>query len=107
MTSIYPYGSTAVTTYTIYNCTFDALFLCVTPSSTSTQIFMTIPVKSVEKGATIQFDAPDNTMTTRFSVYRDTSNNVTINTVACYNQNAASQSTTGNIKAIYGMKVGG
>lgn len=107
MTSIYKYGSTAVTTYTINSCTYDALFLCVTPSSSSTQIFMTIPVKSVEKGATIQFDAPDNTMTTRFSVYRATSNNVTINTVACYNQNAASQNTTGTINAIYGMKVGG
>lgn len=82
---------------------YDMLFLIATPSSSSTQVFLTIPMQSISSGAVTEFyvSAGDNTNTTYFTV---TATGISV--FAGYNQNAASASA-GYIKGLYGLKIGG
>lgn len=84
----------------------SVLFLCVTPSSTSTQIFLTVPISTIAQNSNIVVSAPDNGRITYFKVQRYTTQ-LQITAIDCYNDNAVQQSSTGKINAIYGMKVGG
>jgi hypothetical protein len=82
---------------------YDMLFLIATPSTSATQIFLTIPMQSISSGAITEFyvAAHDNTNTTHFKV---TASKITAS--EGFNQNYAS-ATAGYIKGVYGLKIGG
>lgn len=93
--------------YTITNgADYEILFLCVTPGTTATQIFLTLNTTNIAPDETIQIDAPDNTNTTRFSVWKATDGRIVIQTAAGYN-NSAGSASPGYIRGIWGMKIGG
>lgn len=109
MSAIMEYNSSSTdTSYSDISSTYDILFLCVMPSPTSTQIFLTVPVKNLTKGSIMYVDAPDNTHTTRYEVKRALDGSIDIRAVACYEENVENYTGGyGAIKGIYGMTIGG
>lgn len=108
MQVIKPYQANSSTREATFLSDAKLFLIAIRPSTSSDPVYMSVAVSDLAPGVTMQVDAPDNTMTTRFSVYRRTDGkSFTIKTVACYNQNAASQSQTGQILAIYGLNIGG
>ena len=103
-------ASSTRTSYGAFNSqNVDELLLCVTPSNSSTQIFLAVPIKNLAKGASMNISAPDNTRSTGFSISRNANGYITITANACFNDSATSLGTSyyGYIRAIYGLKIGG
>lgn len=87
---------------------YDTIFLIGSDqASAETPMFLTISTQNIPLGGTIRVEAPGVTYTTRFNLVRDTAGAITITAALCYNQSAAQQSTTGYIKGVYIMKIGG